>query len=96
MVPHATVEAALNSALGYSGSDIPALAISSRLDEGKGEALVLVAAADISLADAKDALRKAGISNLWMPKYLVRADAIPLLPSGKLDLKKLSELAKGR
>lgn len=96
MVPHATVEAALNSALGYAGSDIPALAISSRLDEGKGEALVLVAAADISLADAKDALRKAGISNLWMPKYLVRADAIPLLPSGKLDLKKLSELAKGR
>lgn len=96
MVPHATVEAALNSALGYSGSDIPALAISSRLDEGKGEALVLVAVADISLADAKDALRKAGISNLWMPKYLVRADAIPLLPSGKLDLKKLSELAKGR
>ena len=96
MVPHATVEAALNSALGYSGSDVPALAISSRLDEGKGEALVLVAAADISLADAKDALRKAGISNLWMPKHLVRADAIPLLPSGKLDLKKLSELAKGR
>ena len=96
MVPHATVEAALNSALGYSGSDVPKLAISSRLDEGKGEALVLVAAADISLADAKDALRKAGISNLWMPKHLVRADAIPLLPSGKLDLKKLSELAEAR
>ncbi len=95
MVPHATVEAALNVQLGYAGSDVPSLAISSRLDEGKGEAIVLVAAVDITLAEAKEALRRAGISNLWMPKHLVRTDKIPLLPSGKLDLKKLAKLAAG-
>ena len=74
---------------------MPSLAISSRLDEGKGEAIVLVAAVDITLAEAKEALRRAGISNLWMPKHLVRTDKIPLLPSGKLDLKKLAKLAAG-
>lgn len=93
MVPHATVEAALNSELGFANSDLPMIAISSRLDEGKGEALVLLSSVDISLADAKEALRRAGISNLWMPKHLVRTPSIPLLPSGKLDLKKISQLA---
>ena len=94
MVPHATVETALNNELGFASNDIPLIAVSSRLDEGKGEALVLLSAANISLADAKNALRKAGISNLWHPKYLVRVDKIPLLPSGKLDLKTIAELAK--
>lgn len=94
MVPHATVEAALNTELKLADSDIPLIAISSRLDEGKGESLVLLAATDITLSQAKDALRRAGISNLWQPKYIVKIDKIPLLPSGKLDLKKISELAK--
>lgn len=93
MVPHATVEAALNIELGLADSDIPLIAISSRLDEGKGEALVLLAAADITLAQAKDALRNAGISNLWQPKHLVKVEKIPLLPSGKFDLKAISALA---
>ena len=94
MVPHATVETALNNELGFAASDTPLIAVSSRLDEGKGEALVLLSATDITLADVKNALRKAGISNLWHPKYLVRVDKIPLLPSGKLDLKTIGELAK--
>ena len=94
MVPHATVEAALNAELKLADSDIPLIAISSRLDEGKGESLVLLAATDITLSQAKDALRRAGISNLWQPKHIVKIDKIPLLPSGKLDLKKISELAK--
>ena len=95
MVPHATVEAALNAELKLADSDIPLIAVSSRLDEGKGEALVLLAATDITLAQAKDALRNAGISNLWQPKYLVKVDKIPLLPSGKLDLKQIAKLAAG-
>lgn len=94
MVPHATVEAALNTELKLADSDIPLIAISSRLDEDKGESLVLLAATDITLSQAKDALRRAGISNLWQPKHIVKIDKIPLLPSGKLDLKKISELAK--
>ena len=93
MVPHATVEAALAKALGLDGGDIPLLAVSARLDEDKGEALVLVSAVDIELHTAREKLREAGISNLWMPKYVVRTESIPLLPSGKLDLKALARLA---
>ena len=84
----------VSNELGFAASDTPLIAVSSRLDEGKGEALVLLSATDITLADVKNALRKAGISNLWHPKYLVRVDKIPLLPSGKLDLKTIGELAK--
>ncbi len=93
MVPHATVEAALNRELNLPG-ELPLIAVSSRLDEGKGEALVLLSAADITLAQAKDALRRAGVSNLWHPKYLVRVPEIPLLPSGKLNLKRIARLAR--
>lgn len=94
MVPHATVETALAKALGLDKSELPLLAISSRLDVDKGEAIVLVSAVDLELARVKEALRQSGISNLWMPKYIVRTDKIPLLASGKLDLKTLSDLAK--
>ena len=97
MVPHATVESALYRELGFDPSGELKIAISSRLDEGKGEALVLLSTVDdVTLAQAKKCLRKAGISNLWHPKYLVRVDKIPILGSGKLDLKNLSELAKAK
>ncbi|MBS1485871.1 MAG: AMP-dependent synthetase, partial [Opitutales bacterium] len=88
------VETALAKALGLDKSELPLLAISSRLDVDKGEAIVLVSAVDLELARVKEALRQSGISNLWMPKYIVRTDKIPLLVSGKLDLKALSDLAK--
>lgn len=95
MVPHATVETALAKALKLDGGDVPLVAVSSRLDVDKGEALVLVSAVNLELAKVKEALRVAGISNLWMPKYIVKVDKIPLLASGKFDLKTLSDLAKG-
>lgn len=95
MVPHATVEAALSKALGLNGLEAPALAVSARMDEDKGEALVLVSAVEIEMARVKEALRSEGISNLWMPKHIVRVAKIPLLASGKLDLKELANMAKG-
>lgn len=96
MVPHATVEAALIKELGFGNCDIPMLAISSRVDEAKGEAIVLLSAADITLSDAKNALRKAGLSNLWQPKHLLRVDKIPVLSTGKLDLRAIAKLASGK
>ncbi len=95
MVPHATVENALANGLKLPPSDLQQLAISARLDEGKGEALVLVTTVDLELHTVKETLRSAGISNLWMPKYIVKAEKIPMLASGKLDLKALADLAKG-
>jgi acyl-[acyl-carrier-protein]-phospholipid O-acyltransferase/long-chain-fatty-acid--[acyl-carrier-protein] ligase len=40
----------------------------------------------------RDKLRNAGVPNLWIPKKVCRVDAIPVLASGKLDLKTCQEL----
>jgi acyl-[acyl-carrier-protein]-phospholipid O-acyltransferase/long-chain-fatty-acid--[acyl-carrier-protein] ligase len=61
-------------------------------DEAKGEALVLLSAVDIDLAELRKQLHEAGISNLWIPKRVQNVDSIPVLASGKLDLKKCREL----
>jgi acyl-[acyl-carrier-protein]-phospholipid O-acyltransferase / long-chain-fatty-acid--[acyl-carrier-protein] ligase len=39
----------------------------------------------------RDKLRDAGVPNLWIPKKVCRVEAIPVLASGKLDLKKCQE-----
>ena len=94
MVPHATVESALSRALGLDKSEVPLIAVSSTLDEGKGEALVLLTTIDIEHRQVNEALKSEGISNLWTPKHIVKVDKIPLLASGKLNLKELSRMAK--
>ena len=62
-------------------------------DEAKGEALVLLSAVDIDLAELRSKLHEAGVPNLWIPKQIQRVEAIPVLASGKLDLKKCQALA---
>ncbi|MBO6103147.1 MAG: AMP-dependent synthetase, partial [Opitutales bacterium] len=94
MIPHATVETALAKALKLDSGDLPQIAVSARVNEGKGESLVLISTVPVELAHVKEALKSEGISNLWIPKHIVRVDKIPILASGKLDLKKLAELAK--
>jgi len=41
----------------------------------------------------RDKLRDAGVPNLWIPKKVCRVDSIPVLASGKLDLKKCQDRA---
>jgi len=93
MVPHGTVEEALNKAYGLLEEEIPLLAIAGRPDEAKGEALVLIAAIDLDPADVRDKLSEAGLTNLWIPKEIVRVESIPILATGKLDLKGIQKLA---
>jgi len=62
-------------------------------DEAKGEALVLLSAVDIDLAELRSKLHEAGVPNLWIPKQIQHVEAIPVLASGKLDLKKCQGLA---
>ena len=38
-------------------------------------------------------LGEAGVPNLWMPKAVRRVDKIPMLGTGKTDLKRCRELA---
>src|SRR5213080_1683695 len=93
MVPHEAVEQKIIELLGFSGKDERIIAIVGIQDESKGEALVLLASVDVDLAQLRDKLRDAGVPNLWIPKKICRADSIPVLASGKLDLKKCQELA---
>jgi acyl-[acyl-carrier-protein]-phospholipid O-acyltransferase/long-chain-fatty-acid--[acyl-carrier-protein] ligase len=92
MVPHETIEQKIIAALGLEGRDERVIAIMGTVDEAKGEALVLLAAIDIDLAQLRKTLYESGIPNLWIPKHIQRVDAIPVLASGKLDLNRCKEL----
>lgn len=93
MVPHGTVEAVLNEAFGLEDAEFPLLAIGGRPDAAKGESLVLLAAMPLELDAVREVLKSRGLPNLWVPKSIVRLNAIPLLATGKLDLKAIQEIA---
>src|SRR2546422_2840742 len=92
MVPHEAIGQKNIRLLELSGRDERPIAIVGVQDEAKGEALVLLSAADIDLAELRKELQEAGVPNLWIPKHVQRVEAIPVLASGKLDLKKCNEL----
>lgn len=89
MVPHGTVEAVLIASFELGDSDLPMLAVAGRPDVAKGEALVLLTVLDLDLSDVRERLTQAGLSNLWIPKRIKKVDAIPVLATGKLDLKSI-------
>ena len=91
MVPHEAIEQKIIELLGLSGRDERPIAIIGVQDEAKGEALVLLSAVDVDVAELRQKLHEAGVPNLWIPKHVQRVEAIPVLASGKLDLKKCQE-----
>jgi acyl-[acyl-carrier-protein]-phospholipid O-acyltransferase / long-chain-fatty-acid--[acyl-carrier-protein] ligase len=94
MVPHEAIESKIVDLLGLSGRDERPIAIMGVQDEAKGEVLVLLSAVDVDLAELRGKLHDAGVPNLWIPKQVQRVESIPVLASGKLDLKKCKELAR--
>ncbi|MFP6899914.1 MAG: AMP-binding protein, partial [Opitutales bacterium] len=93
MVPHGRVEEAIVEALGLDEGDRPVIAVAGRSDPVKGESLVLLTAVDIDPVEIPKLLRDKGLTNLWIPKQIKRVDEIPILSTGKLDLKAISSLA---
>src|SRR5213079_2538039 len=93
MVPHETIEQKIIDLLELSGRDERPIAIVGVQDDVKGEAHVLLSAVDIDLTQLRSKLHEAGVPNLWIPKQVQRVEAIPVLASGKLDLKKCQERA---
>jgi acyl-[acyl-carrier-protein]-phospholipid O-acyltransferase/long-chain-fatty-acid--[acyl-carrier-protein] ligase len=93
MVPHGTVEEALVKAYNLFDAELPMLAVVGRPDEAKGEALVILATMDLELDDVREKLSVAGLTNLWIPKEIKRVETIPTLATGKLDLRKIQDLA---
>ena len=93
MVPHETVETKVHEALGLPSNGERLLMIVGVPDEAKGEALVMLSTVDISQTDLRAKLVDMGVPNLWVPRTIKRIEALPVLGSGKLDLKGCRDLA---
>jgi acyl-[acyl-carrier-protein]-phospholipid O-acyltransferase/long-chain-fatty-acid--[acyl-carrier-protein] ligase len=93
MVPHETLEHKIQQALGFSSEGERLIAITSTSDEQKGEALVLLSTVEIDQTTLRAQLQRAGMPNLWIPKVILRVEHIPVLATGKLDLRRCAELA---
>jgi acyl-[acyl-carrier-protein]-phospholipid O-acyltransferase/long-chain-fatty-acid--[acyl-carrier-protein] ligase len=92
MVPHERVEQYLYEALGLSAEE-KAIAVTGVPDEQKGEALVVLAACEADWGSVRVRLLELGVPSLWIPRHHVRAEKIPHLATGKLDLRKIREMA---
>ena len=99
MVPHETVEAAINKVLGLDGESERRIAVVGVPDEQKGEAILLLStiagpALEQECIDLRYKLLDDGLSSLWCPKQIIPVAEIPVLASGKLDIKSCEALAK--
>jgi len=94
MVPHGTMEQKLVEAFALDQAEGYALVVMGVPDPGKGEQLVLLTTSDaVTVESVKEKLNAAGVPNLWIPKIVSRVEKIPVLGTGKLDLKGCKELA---
>jgi len=94
MVPHGTVEESIIHALGLPVDDAPSLVVVGVPDPAKGEALVVITTAEIRPEILREKLAASGLPNLWIPRTVHRVERIPVLASGKLDLKGCEALAR--
>ena len=92
MVPHGTVEQKILDAYQIDQNEGPVVVIVGVPDSSKGEALVLLTSLDLNGDELRERLYGAGLPNLWIPKIIRKVDHIPLLGSGKTDLKGCRQL----
>jgi acyl-[acyl-carrier-protein]-phospholipid O-acyltransferase/long-chain-fatty-acid--[acyl-carrier-protein] ligase len=93
MVPHIKIEEKLHELAGVTEQTF---VVTGLPDEKKGERLVVLhKLADAPLKDCLDKLAQCDMPNLWKPKAdaFVRVEAFPMLGTGKLDLRKVKEVA---
>jgi acyl-[acyl-carrier-protein]-phospholipid O-acyltransferase/long-chain-fatty-acid--[acyl-carrier-protein] ligase len=93
MVPHGTIEQRVIEAFAWDEHDGPAAVIVGVPDASKGEAIVLLTTQDISTEQLRAKLLEAGLPNLWVPRIIRRVEKIPMLGTGKTDLKACRLLA---
>ncbi|HVV01089.1 MAG TPA: AMP-binding protein, partial [Verrucomicrobiae bacterium] len=96
MVPHIKVEEKLHE---LAGATEQLFVVTSAPDEKKGERLVVLhKLQDGRLRECLDRLAQSDLPNLWKPRpdQFIFVDAFPLLGTGKLDLRKVKEIASAR
>jgi len=97
MVPHETVEATVNKVMGLDNETERKIAILGIPDDKRGEAIVLLStvagpALEQEALDIRYKLLDEGLPSLWCPKNIIPVESIPVLASGKLDIKGCEEL----
>lgn len=92
MVPHVKVEEEIVEVVGTTD---PICSVTALPDAKKGEKLVVLYIGEINVEDVCDKLAEKGLPNLWIPKKenFFQVAEIPLLGSGKTDLKGIKKLA---
>ena len=93
MVPHGTVEQKIIEAFGWDQVECPAVFVTGVPDPAKGEAIVLLTIHEVTAEALRAKLGELGVPNLWVPKIVKRVEKIPMLGTGKTDLKRCRELA---
>lgn len=96
MAPHVTIEDAIQSFVAGEDDESVRAVVSAVPDAKKGERLVVLhLPMDKTPDDVRAHLAKQGLPNLWIPSAdsFVQVEELPLLGSGKLDLKRLAQLA---
>jgi acyl-[acyl-carrier-protein]-phospholipid O-acyltransferase/long-chain-fatty-acid--[acyl-carrier-protein] ligase len=95
MVPHIKVEDKLHE---LAGGSEQIFAVTGVPDERKGERLmVLHTVTEAKLQECLAGLAQCDLPPLWKPRpeQFVRVEALPLLGTGKLDLRRIREIARG-
>jgi acyl-[acyl-carrier-protein]-phospholipid O-acyltransferase / long-chain-fatty-acid--[acyl-carrier-protein] ligase len=94
MVPHMKVEETMNEVLGN-----PVAAVTALPDEQRGEKLVAFYAQNgMNRDELWEKLNRSDLPKLWIPKRenLHAVEALPLLGSGKVDLRQIKSMAQER
>jgi acyl-[acyl-carrier-protein]-phospholipid O-acyltransferase/long-chain-fatty-acid--[acyl-carrier-protein] ligase len=97
MISFGRIEEVLHDILGDSPNGELRAVIAAAPDERKGERLVVIhTKLDESPQEICKRLQAAGLPNLWIPSpdSFLEVEAIPILGSGKVDLKALADIAK--
>ena len=94
MVPHLRLEEEIHRILGAVNEQV--CVVTSVPDERKGEALAVLYVGDMDVAAVCDELAATNLPKLWLPRKdaFHSIDEIPLLGSGKLDLKQIKAMAQ--
>ncbi len=93
MVPHIKIEEKLHE---LAGATEQTFVVAGVPDDKKGERLVVLhKVVDGRLQECLDKLAQSELPNLWRPRpdQFFHVDALPYLGTGKLDLRKVRELA---
>lgn len=95
MVPHGTIESRIAEVMGLTTAEGegPAVIVVGIPDDAKGEQLVALSTQSLDAAVVRTRLVDAGLPTLWIPKQFRQVEKIPLMATGKLDIRACQSLA---